>query len=347
MRLFYPEILRDEADSNGVEGGGGADAGAADAGGDAPPAPPPDNSDMPPKQEPLADDGAPAPPSGSDAPPEAYEPDFSYKVHDEEKEMPDWLKGVVVDAESEAQVRELLERADGLDHVKASRQVALQQLEHTSSAYQSQTQAIQHLTKFVQSGDLQSFFDGLKISEDQVLKYALTRIQYRNATPEQRQAYDAQRDMQVRLANAEAEVSQHRSGAESTAVRQRATDIDISLARPEVSTAAQAYDTRTGKAGSFRQEVINRGLFHWHQSKTDIPVEQAVREVLALMGHQAGQPGVTGAGAGQPGKAAPGVVQRAQAKKPVIPNLAGSGHSPIQVVPKSIKDLRKLAQAAS
>jgi hypothetical protein len=292
--------------------------------------------------EPDVVPGTPAP----DAVP-AYQPNYKFKVLDKELEMPDWAKGAVDSPEKEAELREVMEKVHGFEHIKQSRNEFAQRAQQAGQQAEHLRGAIQGLAEFVRKGDLAGFFNELKIPEQAILEYAR---QVQMMTPEQRQVQAMQRDYQARMAAVEAENSNYRSQVTQQAGQQRAQEVDIYMARPDVSSAAQAYDARAGKPGAFREEVYNRGALYWHQFKKDIPVEQAVRETLSLIGAQA-QPAGASQTSGAPQTGRSGVVPPSasaqQRGKPVIPNLAGSGSSPVKVVPKSIKQLRQLGQEAS
>jgi hypothetical protein len=53
----------------------------------------------------------------------SYQPKLKYKVLDQEKDFPDWAKPIVKSPEVEKTIRDMLERAEGLDHVKQRREV--------------------------------------------------------------------------------------------------------------------------------------------------------------------------------------------------------------------------------
>lgn len=340
-------LLRQELEGDHAPVGGAGEAGAE---------PEEVTQEAPEETETPLDDPGEETPEG-DAPGDegggtGYAPDYTFKVHDKELEFDEWLKPLVQDPETEGRVRDLLERAHGLDAVKQSRDRYAQGFQQLEQQHTQLVSQVQQAAGHVQKGDMQSFFEALQIPEDTVLRYALERIQLRNAAPEVRAAYEQQRATQQRLAMLESQ-NQHFQQTTAQQVQQhRHQELEIISARPEVSQAITSFDARVGKPGAFMEQVRRIGSYYWSTQGKDIGADAAVKEVMALIG-ATGQPPVAngiapgaGGAAGKPGTPQNGA-QRVQAKKPVIPNLAGSGHSPARKVPRSIADLRKKAAELS
>jgi hypothetical protein len=215
------------------------------------------------------------------------------------------------------------------------------------------TEAINTLNHFVRKGDYQSFFEALRIPEDAVLKYALERVQYRQLPPERRAEYDNQRNVTQRAAILERQNQELAQQFQQTQVQHRHSELERTMSDPTISQAAQSFDARMGQPGAFQAEVIRRGQYHWFANQQDIPVDQAVREVMAMVGmSQTSQPQSM---AQQPvlqqpiatPSEAPVGSHAPENRKPVIPNIQGRGTSPAKKIPRSIADLKKLASEAS
>lgn len=287
---------------------------------------------------------------GTQVVPPAYTPNFKFKVLDKELEIDEQFRGLIKDADSEKKVREIFEKAHGLDHVKADRQTIRQELQTVKQEFGNLNESIETLSHFVRTDNLQSFFDALKIPEDKVLRYAYQRLQYREMTPEQRAQIDGQSQAQRDAYFLQKENESLLKTSAQTTEAMRRTELDTHIAQPQVASVAQAFDARVGKPGAFMEEVINRGKYHWFANQKDISVADAVAEVMNLIGGapasapQVPQNGLLNpsgqqAGAGQ----TPGQIQQQQQAKPVIPNIRGNGNSPAKKIPRSIADLRKLA----
>lgn len=278
--------------------------------------------------------------------PPAYQPNYKFKYLDGdgktrvEKEFDELLRPHIKDVEVEKKIRELYEKAAGLDYTKASREKIRLEAETVRAENFETKKALNILSTYVQNDDMQSFFESLKIPEDKVLKYALSRIQYRELPPEKRAEYDQMRSTKQRAALL-TEENQRLSNQYMEAQSQtRAQQLDGALAESNVSQIAQVFDARIGVPGAFRDEVIKRGQMHWALYKKDLPADQAVKEVLQIVGGQMpATPNVP---------ATPGTAQahQSQEKKPIIPNIQGKGTSPAKKLIRSVADLKKLAAAS-
>lgn len=267
-----------------------------------------------------------------------YAPNHKFKYFDPqqnkqiEKDFDEWIKGAVKDAKTEKEMRDLYEKAYGLEPVKASREKFKTEAEQLRSQMRDTHKSLNMLSQYVQTGDMHSFFDSLKIPEEKVLKYALERLQYRDMSPEQRAQYDNIRSTKTRAEFLEAQNQQYQQTLQETAQKARSSELDQKLSDPNVAQVIQAFDARLGQVGAFKQEVIKRGQYYWHAHKQDIPVEQAVQEVLQIAGGM--QP--TPASISQPSPAAEPQV------KPIIKNIQGTGSSPAKKRPNSLEDLKKM-----
>lgn len=282
--------------------------------------------------------------AGDGAP--AYTPNYKYKALKEEKEIPEWARGIVTSADSEKQVRELFERADGLDPVKQHRDILVNEnkqfREHVLPFYQEAQQALDHARK----GDLDSFFQTVGLSEAAILKYALHRIQLRDK-PEALAAHDQARELRLQNATLQQQVEAANQQYTQYAVQQKSNELESTLSKPEISEAVQAFDARMGKPGAFRAEVIRRAQAAYAATQQDPTAEEAVGEMLRLIGWQGG--GTSGqppAQNGQNAGTADGGTFGASGAgaKPTLPSIRGKGGSPAKKVPRSVEDLRKLGR---
>jgi len=148
----------------------------------------------------------------------------------------------------------------------------------------------------------------------------------------ERRAYDAEQS----LLNVETENQQQ----EVTALRQQ---MDVAFARDDVRAFQTHFDTALGKEGAFRDEVLTRGDLAWRATKRRMTAQEAIDEVMGIYG-----PGKHAQAAPAPAAQLAPPPQNAPAASPqtnVLPNVRGSGGSPLKTKPKSIEDLRKLYTA--
>jgi len=120
-----------------------------------------------------------------------FQPNYHYKVLDKEHEIPEFLRGTIKDEETQKQVKELFEKAGGLDHIKSK----YNELESTQNTLVSENaqykQAVDELRSTYQRNDFDGLFKQLQIDENKVLQWVLDKAQYNEMAPEQRQQIDA------------------------------------------------------------------------------------------------------------------------------------------------------------
>lgn len=272
---------------------------------------------------------------------EAWKPNFKYKVMDKEMEYDDFIKPVLT-KENEAKVRELYEKAMGLDFAKP-KHVELQKKvqEHYApleKKYNDFTQTISVLDKMVAKDDYDNFFKELNIPEQKIMEWAVKKAQLMQLTPEQQAQYNNEVSGRQRLYKLEQENLAFQNQFQGLELQTREYQLSNELLKPEVASVVQAFEAVQG-AGSFRNEVIKRGQYYAHVQGKDIPVEQAVSEVLGILGKAYITPNNASAvSTSQPASQTP------QNKPAVIPNVQSQGTSPVKKAVKSLDDLKKLSR---
>lgn len=269
----------------------------------------------------------------------AFVPNYKFKALDAEHEIPEALRAAIKDADTEKQVRELMLKSIGMDHIKPKYQEVRQKYEEVNSAYSNINKEIQELRSFVQKDDFDSFFEKLNIPQDKILQYAVKKVQYGELPPEQQQAIEARRDAERRASMLEQQNQQLSEQAMSQAVEAKRWSLQMVMQRPDVSSFAEAYDKARGKPGSFQEVVIRTGEAAYYTRQKDLSPDEAVKEAMELIGPMARAQAAQATPAQQ--QAAPAA--QAPAKPPVIPNVQGrSSVSPTKKAPTSVEDLKKL-----
>lgn len=259
-----------------------------------------------------------------------------FKVLDKEHEFDEFIRPVIKDAETEKKVRELYEKAYGIEPIKADRQSLREQLAEEKQRSAERDRGLEVLSSYIQNDDLDSFFEATNIPKSKVLKYALELVQREQWTPEQKAAWQQQRDTAARVTEYEQQNQQLMERQQQLMVQQREFELSTVLARPDITQIAQAYEAGMGTPGAFREFVINIGQAFAARGQ-DIPAEQAVNEAVKHL--RAMNPSLGQTAAQPQGQATPGVVMPNQ--KPVIPNIQGRGTSPVRSTVKSLDDIKK------
>lgn len=291
--------------------------------------------------------------------PPAYKPNLVFKAGVYNKESKDLeqkdytidpkFAAIMKDPESEKLVRELHEKAYGLDSVKERYNETRGQLTSVSQVNRELQGGINDLRKTYQSAvqtgnwhKLDKFFATLQIPQENILKYAMAKVHLGEMPPEQRNAVMGQLEAENRAEALAQQQSQAQQGTQTQAQQMRQLQIEVALNKPEVSALAKAFDDRAGKPGAFMDAVRREGSLAWHSGQ-DIPPHQAVERVIENYGLKNGvaipaaaqTPAATATTS--PGK--PALVQRTTQ---TIPNVNGRSTSPIRTPkPKSVEDLLK------
>ena len=269
----------------------------------------------------------------------AYAPNFKFKVLDKEHEFDEWAKAAVKDADTEKKIREIYEKAYGLDSVKQDRHTLKNELTEYRDKVSKTEAALEAVSDFVRQKDYDSFFESLNIPKQDILQYALKLVQREQMPPEQKAVYEQQRTLDMQARQYREQNEQLLKSKQQFEVQQRTHELQAAISRPDISGVVSAYETGMGTPGSFSDYVIRIGQAYAAQGR-DIPVEEAVSEAVRHLRAVNPSLGVTQPLTGQQTNA--GVV--AQANKPVIPNIQGRGTSPVKTAIRSIDDLRNRAK---
>lgn len=274
--------------------------------------------------------------AGAAGDPPPYTPNFNYKFtnaegKETEQAFEDLFKPLVKTQVEEKRLREMHEKAYGLDFIKADRDRTKQTHQATHAELSELKDGIQHLRTCVANKDFDAFFEALEIPPQAIMQYALMKAQYEKLAPEQRAAYDAQIQQRRQATALQQQNQQLLNGNQQYAVQIRESEMTSVLARPEIAAMVSAFDTRAGRAGAFRDEVIRRGQHAALSTGQDVPAEAIVMEMTALFGNFV-TPTAQGGGAG------PAIVQP-QTRHPTLPNIDGRSASPVKSGVKTIADL--------
>lgn len=229
---------------------------------------------------------------------ESYTPDFTYKVKDETKEFPQWLRDSIKSKDQEDELRDYFTKLDGFDGIKESR--AALESEYNSYKEQIQTQVVPTLQKIqsfdqaVKMGDYstameladmkpEKLIDSLLLSDShsqilykKVLDHIGLEEQGPQALEQKRQAYQEQ----INSSKLEQENTSLQSQLEQ--IRKDNYDQMLSFSISQHQGAADAYDARSGK-GAFENLVRDYGHMKW-VSGVKLTPQQVVNEVANLIG---------------------------------------------------------------
>jgi hypothetical protein len=266
----------------------------------------------------------------------AFTPNYKFKVMDEEKEIDEFVRGVIKDADTEKKVRELYEKAYGLDYVKPKYEELKKKLPETESKYTDLYSKVENLVQ-LRDKDFWGFVQQVGLTKEQVAKHVLEEVKRLELPEDQKRMYDEFEQTRRREIELERQLQFEQARSQEMAVQERTFQLDTILNKPEIAAYAKAYDTAQKQTGAFKDLVVERGITAWHTQKKDITPEQAVQEVMARLGeHYRGSAAAS--------TAQPQVVQASEEKPlPVIPRVSGKAVSPTGKAPRSIDDLKRMA----
>lgn len=283
-----------------------------------------------------------------------WTPDFKYKVRDQEFEMDEWVKDAVKDEDTYKKVLDLYTRGHGIE-------IAKQERDQFKQAYTDLEASVNHVAGITQeyykdptnpqhvANVARRFINELGLPPQMFLQYAIDEVNYRNLPPEQRQAIDMQRRMEQERVQLQQQNQQLQEQTGSMQSQHFSQLLEYKMADPTVSPMVQQYEARIGKPGAFRDLVVQRGIYHERMTGETITPDQAVNEVIQLLGIN------TGGTQTQNGQAVGTQMNQSQqnqtqshsapGKKPVLPNISGqSGASPVKKTYTSLEQLRKRKQ---
>lgn len=267
----------------------------------------------------------------------AYTPNHKFKVLDKELEFEDWAKTAIKDAETEKRVRELHEKAHGLDSVKQDRQTLKTELSEAKERIAGTDRAIETIGQYARAKDWDSFFEALKIPKNEILQYAIQVAQREQLPPEQRQAWEEQRKAQKDAEYYKGQSQTLQQQTQSLQVQQLDFQLQQVMSTPDVTPVIEAYNAGMANPGAFKDFVVRIGQAHAAGGNV-LSAEQAVAEAvkhLRAANPQIGQPIVQT-------PVASNVVQ--PSGKQTLPNIQGRGTSPVKAAVKSLADLKQRAR---
>jgi hypothetical protein len=269
----------------------------------------------------------------------AYSPNYKFKVMDKEHEFDEFLRDVVTNEEREKQLREIYEKAYGLDVVKPKYQETREKYKELETKYGELDSGISNLDQMVKRGDLDGFFDSIKIPKETVYQWVANKVQYQQATPEEKQRIDSQQGAQRDAWSSSDQAQSYQQQLETQKVDFLQREMDLVMTQPDVQTFSAAYDAKAGKPGAFFEYAKERGETAFVTKGTNYTAKQAVDEAMGMLkpfiGLPVSQPTPQPTAIGQP-------APPQQTQKPrVIPNVQGRGNSPVgSPKVKSIEEIR-------
>ena len=270
---------------------------------------------------------------------EAYVPDYKYKANGQEAEVPEFLRGIIKDKESQDKVVKMLEKYDAFDTVSSRRDQFRTERDQERAEKHIYVEAIGNMRNHVQRGDIDGFLKLCELPEEMVLKWATEKAKYYMGDDQYRQQVDQQNQSKQQSWSQESKANEYQSKYQEMEARQLQTEFNYEMLKPEVSSFVAAFDKFAGKQGAFIEEVRNRGeLAYLREQKTIAPSEviQSIMKQYSTIA-QAPQQVQAASPNGQASK----VIVKPAAKVATIPTVKGSSASPTKEGFTSLDQLRE------
>lgn len=273
---------------------------------------------------------APATPVSAAPAVPAFTPNFKYSVKGQEKEIDEMFRALVKDAESEKKIKEIFERADGLDVVKQDRTALKQEFEGFKTQITPYMQEYHKFTSLRDKGNLGAAFQVAGINDEDIFKYALQKLQM-SENPHMADLYKNNTEATLREFDMSGQLQQVQLERQQLQAQQ--FDFNLNQAINSHKDVVSAIEAKWGQPGSFMEEVKAFGLSQYHMGK-NLTEPQAVEAVLNKYKPFLGS--APQAPVNQPAHQAPAV----------IPNAGNTNISPVMHKPRTVDDLKKLANEA-
>lgn len=258
-------------------------------------------------------------------------------------EFDEFLRGAIKEEAHEKKLRELYEKAYGIDFVKQHRDKIRTEYQEYRKQWDPIETELKQLGLYVKNQDVFGALQAIGFNQETLLNAARERVEYLQMPAEQRMKLDAQAQERNRLYALEMENQQLKQQYSETAIQGLHTQFVQTMERNDVKGFAEQYEARTGKPGSFQDQVIRYGDYLEKTQGKVFPPEYVVQEFMKLAGYQPQSQQmqqVAGATVVQNAQAAPVVVEPPK-EKPTIKNIQGKSTSVVKKQYRSLDELRE------
>ncbi len=266
--------------------------------------------------------------------PEKYVPNYKFKVKDKEYDIPAWARTAITTKEAEKEFVDLFTKAEGIEHIKESRQTAEQRAQAAENEIGGMKQYVSGILKLRDEGNLDKFFKQLNVSDKQLVEHALKIVERNNLPEEQKALYNQIESTNSQLEEREMQFQQMQQMWQQTATHAKKVDLQSALAKSDIAQYAKNYDDVNEEPGKFQREVIEYGKYVYLTTGKDLSADEAINAVKSRLGK----------GYLQQEKPVPVITEEPSVRKdlPVIPNVTGRNVSQVAKSPTRTSDLKKL-----
>lgn len=264
-----------------------------------------------------------------------YAPNYKLNVMGKEVEVPEQFRSLMKDATSEKEIREVFEKAYGLDYAKPKHEATKTELESIRAEYEPIKKDLEVLSKFLENQDIGGFLQSFGLTDEQIIKYSMERLEYHQLPPEKQQQINQQRAQSMQYYRTQQELDGMKAQKAQTELQATVQELQSSAASPHIQPIAQSFNARAGQPDAFEKAVIAHAQNHFAMTRQDLSVGQAVESFIKTFGLAAGQPNSE--------ISTPAGVNMAQ-RPQTLPKTGSGAAAPIKAKVRSIADIRNLSQ---
>ena len=271
----------------------------------------------------------------------AYEPNFTYKVKDEEYEFDDFLRGGLTSKDQEEALRELYTKSRGLDGYKEKLSTKEQEYEKVVAEAGKYVNGFKKLKDHVDtantSGDFREIARTLGLDEKALINYAAKLVEEDQLPEDQKRLIDENRSLQDKRRSVESRMSEYDVQSSQRQEQDYIQGMNASLQNvPEASTLkdvmAELKKDFFQEYASLNQRMENAGL---RPSFNDVAMRlvddnrhllelQELRKTKQqLQQQQVSEPDI--------------------GNKPILPTVKGNNSAAVEKEISSLDDLREKA----
>lgn len=273
----------------------------------------------------------------------AYQPNYIFKAHGKDNELPEMFRGLIKDAETERQVKEIFEKAYGMENMREKNKKFEESLNYFEKELvpplMKQHELVQEISSFIAKKDFDSAFELAGIDERDLQEWMYKKLSTRELPPEQQAIYNQNRELQRQQYEYEKKVRAYEEQQKQTMEQQHRAQLnslketlDFELSQPQIKEVVKNFDSQQGQ-GAFQTKVIKYAAFISQTEGRELSPKEAVQEFLKEFPQTNTLSSKPNYGSSSP------------KEKPVLPNPEAKPLSPVGNKPSNLKELRELAKS--
>lgn len=209
-------------------------------------------------------------------------------LEQKEFEIPKKFHALMKDPETAKEIKELHEKAFGLESVKERHNQTRGELQTVRAEATELKNGVNGLRKIYQSATgpggnihkLDAFFEKLRIPQDVIHQYTYEKVRLSEMDETQKNAVLSQLSAERRADELAQQQEQYQTTLQEQVYEQKMVQLDLVLSKPEVSELVAEFDARVGKDGAFKEAAEKEGKMAWFTQKKDLTPAEAVQAVI-------------------------------------------------------------------